>query len=89
MSAAHGYDETEAVLLLEYERSSEFCNHVEGVRNILTSFFLTVVGGVVIVVDKFASGGLGSGLLGSPAVRVVALLGFVAMVGLLFVMVIA
>lgn len=89
MSTARGYDAAEAVLLLEYERSSEFCNHVDGVRNVITSFFLTVVGGVVIVVDKFASGGLGSGPLGSPAVRVVVLLGFVAMVGMLFVMVIA
>ena len=25
-----------ALLLLEYERSSEFCNHVDGVRNVIT-----------------------------------------------------
>jgi hypothetical protein len=79
----------DAILLLEYERSSEFCNHVDGVRNVITSFFLTVVGGTVFVVDKFASGDIKPGPLGSPGARVIVLLGFVSAIGMIFVMVIA
>lgn len=46
------------LLLLEYERSSEFCNHVDDVRNVLTSFFLTVSGAAVFVLARYLEGHL-------------------------------
>jgi hypothetical protein len=82
-------DTQHELMLLEYERSSEFCNHVDGVRNVITSFFLTVVGGAAFLIDRFSSAELKAGPLGSPTVRVVALLYLVATIGLLFVVVIA
>jgi hypothetical protein len=36
-----------ALIIKEYERSSEFCNHVDNVRNVITSFFLTLVAGAI------------------------------------------
>jgi len=76
-------------LITEYERSSEFCNHVDDVRNVITSFFLTVVGGAAFAIDRYTSGQIQPGPLGSPAARVSYLLGGVAIIGVLFVMTIA
>jgi len=79
----------DSLLLLEYERSSEFCNHVDDVRNVITSFFLTAVGAAVFVLDKYGSGDLKSGPLGRAALRAGLLLYVVSFTGLLFVLVIA
>jgi hypothetical protein len=78
-----------SILLLEYERSSEFCNHVDDVRNVITSFFLTVAGVAVLAVDRFSSGDLKSGPLGSPALRAMFVLLAVSLLGFLFVLVIS
>jgi len=83
-SPSTGHD----LLLLEYERSSEFCNHVDNVRNVITSFFLTIVGAAAFMIDRFSSGDLKDGPLGHPAVRLAALLYAVAFVGILFVLVV-
>ncbi|MBA3339112.1 MAG: hypothetical protein H0T54_05090 [Geodermatophilaceae bacterium] len=82
-------DAKDSLMLLEYERSSEFCNHVDGVRNVITSFFLTVVGAAAFYLDRFSSGDLKTGQVGSPSTRVIGLLCLVSVIGLLFVLVIA
>ncbi|TDC45957.1 hypothetical protein E1212_27925 [Jiangella ureilytica] len=77
------------LMIAEYERSSEFCNHVDNVRNVVTSFFLTLVGAAGFFVDRYSSAELRSGPLGSAAARVVGVLALVWLLGLLFIMTIA
>lgn len=81
-------DPSKEMLLLEYERSSEFCNHVDDLRNVITSFFLTVVGAAAFMIDKYGAGDLKGGPLGSAVFRVVALLAVVDVLGMLFIIVI-
>jgi hypothetical protein len=82
-------DSSETLLISEYERSSEFCNHVDNVRNVITSFFLTLVGAATFALNQYTSGELKPGSLGSPAARVGYLLAGIAITGVLFVMTIA
>ena len=82
-------DPSTSLLISEYERSSEFCNHVDNVRNVITSFFLTLVGAAAFALNRYTSGEIKSGSLGSPAARVSYLLGGIAITGVLFVMTIA
>lgn len=77
------------LLLLEYERSSEFCNHVDNVRNVITSFFLTLVGAAVIAIDRFTSSDPGAANSSAVPAQLVAVLVGVSGVGSLFVLVIA
>jgi hypothetical protein len=71
-------------LLLEYGRSSEFCNHVDDVRNVITSFFLTVIAGAALVLREYSDGSLKAGKLGSPALLTAAVLFSVVIVGTIF-----
>ena len=87
--SAGSADESTNLLITEYERSSEFCNHVDDVRNVITSFFLTVAGGAVFAIDRYTSGQIRGHSLGSPTARVTYLLAGVAVIGVLFVMTIA
>src|SRR4051812_32521260 len=77
------------LLLLEYERSSEFANHVDDVRNVITSFFITLVAAVVLVLTSYSDGQLKDSRLGPSQVPVVAVCLFVSCVGALFVATIA
>ena len=48
-------DNSMTLLITEYQRSSEFCNHVDNVRNVITSFFLTLAGAAAFAVDRYLS----------------------------------
>lgn len=78
-----------AMLIAEYERSSEFCNHVDNVRNVVTSFYLTLVGAAAFVVDGYASAERVDGPLGPASGAAVVVLTLVWAIGTLFVMTIA
>jgi hypothetical protein len=82
-------DRSTMLLIAEYERSSEFCNHVDNVRNVITSFFLTLVGVGAFLVDRYSSGNLEAGPIGGPAIRVMSVLLVVWLTGVLFIMTIA
>ncbi len=57
MVTGYAHDATTQLLLLEYERSSEFPNHVDDVRNVIMSFFMTMVAASAVLL-KYPDGGL-------------------------------
>lgn len=73
------------LLLLEYERSSQLCNHVDGLRNVITSFFLTLVAGAAVAVSRYADGSLPGSRLGTSEQVVAAVCAGAVVVGALFV----
>src|SRR3954452_21229455 len=81
--------ESRDLLLLEYERSSEFTNHVDDVRNIVTSFFLTIVAGAAVALNKYSDGTLRDGKLGSAALLAVVVTFSATTIGSLFVLTLA
>jgi hypothetical protein len=54
------------LLLAEYNNCAEVGNHIDNVRNVITSFFLTTNGGVLIVLSLVAKGDVEPGAFGSP-----------------------
>ena len=74
---------------VEYERSSELCSHVDDVRNVITSFFLTIVAGMAVAVSRYAEGSLPGSRVGTPEQVVSAVSAGVAVLGALFVMTLA
>jgi hypothetical protein len=77
------------MLRLEYEKASDFCAHVDDVRNVITSFFLTLVAGAAIVLSKYIDDSLGVTQLATPTfIALIAAWG-VAVIGGLFVITLA
>jgi hypothetical protein len=72
------------LLVVEYERCSEYCNHVDDVRNILTSFFLTVCAGTVVGLTRYASGELKTAAVVDPQILMAVVCIGVAVIGALF-----
>lgn len=54
------------LLLAEYNNCAEVANHVDNVRNVITSFFLTLNGGILILLSLVAKGDVQSNTFGSP-----------------------
>jgi hypothetical protein len=82
-------DVSNQLLLLEYERSSQLCNHVDNLRNVIASFFLTLVAGLAVAVSKYVDGTLPRSRLGTSKQVAAAVCTGVAVLGMLFVMVLA
>lgn len=82
---AHSGDVSAELLRAEYERASEFCIHVDDVRNVITSFFLTLSAGAAVVLSKYGSGSLRTDKIGPPTVFAACTCLGIAVVGGLFV----
>jgi hypothetical protein len=74
----------EDLLIAEYGNCAQVANHIDNVRNVLTSFFLTINGGVLIVVTLVAKGEVKADTFGSPKSLLAGLLIFVCALGTLF-----
>jgi hypothetical protein len=72
------------LLLAEYNNCSQLANHIDNVRNVITSFFLTINSGILIVMILVAKGELRDGVLGSPSSILIGLLLLVFTLGTLF-----
>jgi hypothetical protein len=78
-----------ALLLAEHNHAVVVCNHLDNLRNVLTSFFLTLNGGVLIAASLVVKGEVASRALGSPEAFLATLALAVAALGTLFVATIA
>jgi hypothetical protein len=72
------------LMLAEYNNCAEVANHVDNVRNVITSFFLTINGGVLIFVSLVAEGDMPSDTFGSPRGLLAGLMLAVCTLGTLF-----
>ncbi len=79
----------EEVLLAEYNQSVEVANHIDNHRNVLTSFFLTLNGGVLVAASLVLKGEVNNTVFGSAESFLAVLLISVALLGTLFVATIA
>lgn len=73
------------LLLDEYRLSAEVCNHIDNLRNVLTSFFLTLIGGVLLAASFVLKGEVNEGILGTPAALLASTTAGVGLLGLTFV----
>jgi hypothetical protein len=78
-----------ALLLAEHDHAVVVSNHLDNLRNVLTSFFLTLNGGVLIAASIVVKGEVASRALGSPDAFLAILALAVAAIGTLFVATIA
>jgi hypothetical protein len=78
-----------ALLLAEHDHAVVVSNHLDNLRNVLTSFFLTLNGGVLIAASLVVKGEVASRALGSPEAFLATLALAVATLGTLFVATIA
>ena len=76
-------DETD-LLLAEYQSCAQVANHIDTVRNVITSFFLTINGGVLIVLTLVAKGDVSEDAFGSPQSLLAGVLLGVCTLGTLF-----
>jgi hypothetical protein len=72
------------LMLAEYNNCAEVANHVDNVRNVITSFFLTLNGGILILVSLVAEGDVQSDTFGSPRGLLAGLMLAVCALGTLF-----
>jgi hypothetical protein len=72
------------LLLTEYNNCAEVANHVDNVRNVITSFFLTLNGGILILLSLVAKGDVKSDTFGSPKGLLAGLMLAVCTLGILF-----
>ena len=72
------------LLLAEYNNCAQITNHIDNVRNVITSFFLTINGGVLIVLSLMVEGEVPQGGFGSPKTLLAGLLLMVCTLGTLF-----
>jgi hypothetical protein len=72
------------LLLVEYNNCAEVANHIDNVRNVITSFFLTINGGVLIVLSLVVTGDVQEGAFGSPKALLAGVLLMVCTLGTLF-----
>src|ERR671918_1302729 len=72
------------LLIAEYDNCAQLANHVDNVRNVITSFFLTINGGVLIVVTLVAKGEVREEAIGSPKALLAGVLVLVCLLGTLF-----
>jgi hypothetical protein len=70
--------------IAEYDNCAQLANHVDNVRNVITSFFLTINGGVLIVVTLVAKGEVREEAIGSPKALLAGVLVLVCLLGTLF-----
>lgn len=54
------------LLITEYNHSVEVANHIDNVRNVITSFFLTLNGGVLVLVSLVVKGEVRENYFGPP-----------------------
>lgn len=79
----------EEVLLAEYNHCLEVANHIDNHRNVLTSFFLTLNGGVLVAASLVLKGEVKNIIFGSAESFLAVLLLSVTVLGTLFVATIA
>lgn len=72
------------LLIAEYNHSTEVANHIDNVRNAITSFFLTLNGGVLVVTSLVVKGEVREDEFGSPGVLLAGLLVTVFVLGTIF-----
>ncbi len=72
------------LLLAEYSNCAELANHIDNVRNVVTSFFLTLNGGVLIVLSLVADGDVQQDTFGSPKALLAGVMLTVCALGMLF-----
>lgn len=72
------------ILIAEYNNCAQLANHIDNVRNVITSFFLTINGGVLIVLTLVAKGEVNEDAFGSPKSLLVGVLIMVCILGALF-----
>lgn len=72
------------LLIAEYNNCAELANHIDNVRNVITSFFLTINGGVLIVLTVVLKGEVDAEAVGSPKALLAGVLVMVFVLGTLF-----
>jgi hypothetical protein len=72
------------LLLAEYNNCAAVANHIDNVRNVITSFFLTLNGGVLIAISLVAKGDVPPDAFGSPKALLASVLIAVCTLGTLF-----
>jgi hypothetical protein len=72
------------LLIAEYNNCAEVANHIDNVRNVITSFFLTINGGVLIVLSLVVKGEVQQEEFGSPKALFGGLVLMVCALGTLF-----
>lgn len=72
------------VLLAEYNNCAEVANHIDNVRNVITSFFLTLNGGVLLALSFIANGDVSADTFGSPKAILAGLMVAVSVLGTIF-----
>jgi hypothetical protein len=72
------------LLLAEYRNCAALANHIDNVRNVITSFFLTINGGVLIVLSLVVKGDVRPDTFGSPKALLAGVLLAVCTLGTLF-----
>lgn len=72
------------LLLAEYNNCAELGNHIDNVRNVITSFFLTLNGGVLIVLSLVGKGDVQQDTFGSPKALLAGVMLTVSTLGMLF-----
>jgi hypothetical protein len=76
-------DETD-LLIAEYNNCAQVASHIDDVRNVITSFFLTINGGVLIVLSLTATGDVSDDEFASPKALLSMVIVFVCVLGTLF-----
>lgn len=72
------------LLVAEYVACAEVANHIDTVRNVLTSFFLTLNGGVLVVLSLVVRGEVRSDAFGSPEALLAGVVLGVGVLGAIF-----
>jgi hypothetical protein len=72
------------LLLAEYNNCAEVANHIDNVRNVITSFFLTLNGGVLVVLSLVVKEEVPTDAFGSPKGLLAGLMLTVCTLGTLF-----
>jgi hypothetical protein len=72
------------ILIAEYNNCAQVANHVDNVRNVITSFFLTINGGVLVVLTLVAKGEVNKDAFGSPKSLLVGVIITVCILGAAF-----
>jgi hypothetical protein len=72
------------ILLAEYNNCAEVANHVDNVRNVITSFFLTLNGGILIFLSLVTNRDVQSETFGSPRGLLAGLMLGVSTLGMVF-----
>ncbi|HET6949870.1 MAG TPA: hypothetical protein VFI47_05830 [Acidimicrobiales bacterium] len=74
----------DALLVAEYSACAQVANHIDDVRNVLTSFFLTLNGGVLVVLSLVVRDEVQTDAFGSPGALLAGVVLAAGVLGVIF-----